>query len=417
MARTRPKKSLLLELPHFQPPKHPSAYPGAREGYTSSESASAFAAEAQKRFRPSPAKCKPIKRESLDRLSQEARAALVAYSELIAGSLQAQLLPPLFILREAVYSCRLEGACVEVEDVLRAEARLPEPRAHPWLKQDISKARQCVKAIQAAMQKATEKALSADLAEDLHRCHFLDLADSPSNSHGFVRSWRGFPAAATHRSGDFWQRHLHQQQEPDVLRQLAAFYAEGDISPPFVRNSGYTLRMLLPLSLHRYGFLAYPLFCLSEYFASHSEEYEDSLVILARDGDSSHWCQFFLRSLRDQARRDQARAEGITELYKRKQQIALQLPRSRFSQKILDAFFRRPIFSHKMLKEDTGIHWQSLDRFYRYCFIKDIITPLHPSPLAKPRRAKSPVYRVNGLMEAAFGDGRSPSISPGPNPR
>ena len=410
MTGAHPKKPLPLELPHFLPPKYQTACKGSAsidrdsisERHLSSEAPSAFADAAQKRFRPFPARCKPIERERLNRLSEEARSALSAYSKLIAGSLPTQLLPPLFVLREAVYSCRIEGACVEVEDVLRAEAKLPVPRAHPWLKQDIGRAQRCVKAIRAVMQETDKQPLSGDFAKDLHRRHFLDLSDSSSNSHGFVRSWRGFSAVA---SGDFWGRHLHRPKEPDALMQLASLYAEGDISPPFTRNSGYAMRMLVPLSLHSQGLLAYPLFCLSEYFANQREEYEDSLITQTRGGDGSHWCQFFLRGLRDQARQDQARAERIIELYKRKQHLALQLPRSRFNQRILDAFFCRPIFSHKMLKEDTGIHWQSLDRFYRYCFIKSIITPLHPPPLAESKRAKSPVYLVNGLMEAAFGDG------------
>ena len=406
MTKTRPKKPLLLELPHFKPPK----YQAARKAFTqmkqeSISEESAFDEIGLRGSPSSPAEYKPVKRESLARLSREARSALSAYSEVIAGSLESHLLPPLFVLREAVYSCRVEGACVEIEDVLRAEARLPAPRAHPWLKQDIGKAQHCAKAIQAVIQRSGEQPLSGDFVRDMHRRHFLDLDDGPSSGHIFAVNWRCFPAAAPHDGGDLWQRHLHRPQEHDVLLQLAALYAEGEISPPFVRNSGYTLRMLVPLSLYNQGLLSHPLFCLSEYFAEHREEYEHTLVIQARDGDGSHWCRFFLRGLRDQARRDQARAERIVELYKRKQYVALQLPRSKFGQRILDAFFCRPIFSHKMLSEDTGIHWQSLDRFYRYCFIKSIITPLHPPNQAKPRKAKSPVYRVNGLMEAAFGDG------------
>ena len=413
MTGALPKKPLPLELPHLPPPKYQRARKGSAstdqdsiaERHVPGESTLAFDAGARKRFRPLPAKGKPIERASLDRLSKEARSALSAYSKLIAGSLQTQLLPPLFVLREAVYSCRLEGACVEIEDVLKAEAKLPAPRAHPWLKQGISKAQHCAKAIQAVMQQAAERPLNGDFAKDLYRRHFLDFADNCSNSLDFVDSWRRFSAAAPHPSGGWGEQHRHRQKESDALMRLAALYAESDISPPFLRHSGYVMRVLVPLSLHSHGLLAYPLFCLSEYFANHREEYEDSLITLARDGDGSHWCQFFLRGLRDQALRDQKRAERITELYKKKQRIALQLPRSRFNQKILDAFFCRPIFSHKMLKGDTGLHWQSLDRFYRYCFIKNIITPLHPPPLAESRRAKSPVYLVNGLMEAAFGEG------------
>ncbi len=408
MNGARQKRSSSIELPHYRPPRYKPAHKASdlRKRDSVSEG-SALNPEVRKLefLQSNPAKRAPIGRESLDRLSREARAALSAYSRVIAGSLESQLLPPLFVLREAVCSCWLEGACVQVEDVLRVEAGLLTPLPHPWYKQDTGKAQHCVQAIQATMERATEQPWGGDFAKDLHRRHFLDISDRPSSSHSFIKNWLIFPTAAHRQGEDFWQRHFSRPEEPDLLMRLAALCAEGDISPPFVRNSGYTLRMLVILSLYRHGLLAHPLFCLSEYLADHPEEYQDSLVIQARDGDGSHWRQFFLRGLRDQARRDQARAERIVELYRRKQYIAMQLPRSRFGQQILDAFFRRPIFSHKMLKEDTGLHWQSLDRFYRYCFIKSIIAPMHPPSDARPRKPKSPVYRVNGLMEAAFGDG------------
>ena len=76
--------------------------------------------------------------------------------------------------------------------------------------------------------------------------------------------------------------------------------------------------MLVPLFLYDRELLSAPTFYLSEYLEEHRREYFDRLREVSRADDWTGWCEFFLKAITEQGKRNGKKAKGILDLYDEK---------------------------------------------------------------------------------------------------
>ena len=119
------------------------------------------------------------------------------------------------------------------------------------------------------------------------------------------------------------------------------------------------------LFMARKGLLEKPMFYISAFFEQNRDEYYARLLDVSRRGAWTEWAEFFLKSVVEQARENQAKATAILELYKKNVSRFFDLTRSQYSIRALDFVFERPIFRSTDFVTQSGIPEQTALRISR----------------------------------------------------
>jgi Fic family protein len=129
----------------------------------------------------------------------------------------------------------------------------------------------------------------------------------------------------------------------------------GEDLHPFLDGNGRLGRMLIPLFLYQAGIIQQPMFYISAYLESHSDEYYERLLAVSRDNDWNGWCAFFLKVVQIQAEENLAKAQTILDLYNRMKIRFAELTHSQYAIFSLDWVIERPIFKSSELVRSSSI--------------------------------------------------------------
>ena len=103
--------------------------------------------------------------------------------------------------------------------------------------------------------------------------------------------------------------------------------------------------MLIPLFLVQKKLLDGPNFYISAYFESHRETYYERLRNVSKKGEWENWISFFLEAIIAQSRDNSDKASKVMGLYDELKPRIVDITKSQFAMKALDALFEHPIFS------------------------------------------------------------------------
>ncbi|WP_444937225.1 Fic family protein [Microbulbifer sp. JMSA004] len=307
----------------------------------------------------------------------EANAKLAEYSGLLQGIINpAVMLSPL-TQQEAVLSSKIEGTQATVEEVLEQEAGQHfEGRKSA----DIHEVRNYRKALLLSQQHLQAgRPISLSLLRQLHEI-LLDNVRGQDKSPGHFRrdqNWIGH-AGCTLEQATFvppsplqladhlqhWQEYL-QHQDFDVLAQTAIVHAQFELLHPFKDGNGRIGRLLIPLFLYARQRLSSPMFYLSAYLESHSEEYYQRLANISRHNDWSGWIQFFLEAITQQAHTNLLQVRRIMALYETTKNQIREITHTQHSPQLLDGIFDQPIFNAADFARRNQINKQTLQGLLR----------------------------------------------------
>jgi Fic family protein len=278
------------------------------------------------------------------------------------------LLAPL-TMQEAVLSSRIEGTQATIEEVLQFEAARSDASLSPAKRADIEEVLNYRRAMAQAVDLMRELPICNRLIKSLHETllagvHGHDKARGQFRTIQNYIAFQGQPIEAARcipitpeqvEAGmRQWEQYVHSQTA-DVLVQLAIIHAEFEALHPFLDGNGRIGRMLIPLFLFERKVLHEPMFYLSEYLEAHRSEYYDRLLAVSRDDDWTGWCEFFLRAIREQAVRNEARVRRIFDLYQQRKRSIIELTHSQYAIWALDYIFSNPIFNSSQFTETTRI--------------------------------------------------------------
>lgn len=100
---------------------------------------------------------------------------------------------------------------------------------------------------------------------------------------------------------------------------------------------------MIPLFLWCKKLISAPMFYISEYFDENRDQYVDNLRRITNEGDWERWILFFLEALQTQAKRNNAKAAQVIELKKQMQDRIVELTKSPYALKVVDALFAAPV--------------------------------------------------------------------------
>ena len=300
--------------------------------------------------------------ESLIPAIGRANRALARYEGIVSALPNPGLLLSPLTTREAVLSSKIEGTQASMSDVLRSEAGMEPDRESR--KQDIQEIQNYRRALQEAERALKKKPFGLNMLRQLHAVLMKSVRGQHSAAGEFrrIQNWIGRPGATMERATyvppgpdrlmeylDNWEKYYHSDR-PDPLVQLAVVHAQFELIHPFLDGNGRMGRLVIPLFLAEKGLLSTPMFYLSEWFESHRDEYYKRLQSLSGDELSwNGWIDYFLNAVEGQATKNVATAQKILALYENLKGRILELTRSQWGVPILDAMFKRPVFTSSSL--------------------------------------------------------------------
>jgi len=288
-----------------------------------------------------------------------ANAALARYDGTLVAIPNASILLSPLTTQEAVLSSKIEGTQATMGEVLEFEAEENSETIPQERKEDINEVLNYRKAMRHAINLLNELPLCQRVIKEAHQV-LLSGVRGHGKGPGEYRktsNWIG-PPGCTIEEAKFvpisadklqdamskWEQYIHEESA-DHLVQLAIIHAEFESLHPFLDGNGRLGRMCVPLFMHKIGLIQSPMFYISAFFEENRDEYYERLLSISRDGDWTGWCVFFLKAVKYQANKNQAKATEILNLYENKKIQIADLTHSQYAIHTLDFIFSRPIFN------------------------------------------------------------------------
>jgi len=253
-----------------------------------------------------------MRKDLLQALS-EADSAIGRLQGASAAPATPQLFGRVFLLQEAVFSSRIEGAEAALTDLLEFELGGVKRTSASGLAPALETAR----ALRYGLERVEETDVNLRFIRDVHG-KLLEGARGGRSWPGEFRksqNWVGAqgstirtaafvppPVHEMHHALDHLERFLRNRESFPLLVRCALVHAQFETIHPFLEGNGRLGRMLVPLMLRRENALDSTPPCLSRYLCENRAEYFDRLNAIRRDGKWEEWVTFFLRGMREAAR-------------------------------------------------------------------------------------------------------------------
>jgi Fic family protein len=299
-----------------------------------------------------------------------ATIALLANAEAALGRLAGvgELLPnphllirP-YVLREAIFSTRIEGTRASMADVFELEAGGGEPNA------DIEEVLGYVDALTWGLEQS-ELPLSVRLIREMHRRLMAGVRgrDRMPGELRTSQNWIGAPGS-TIETAEFvppppdelgalladWESFAHEESALPLLVQNALLHYQLETIHPFLDGNGRIGRLLIVFLLVARERLPTPLLDISSYFERDRDSYYAALRGVSESGDATAWIDLFLRAVQAQATEAVARARRLVELREQYRRRAASLP-SRNTIALVDLACEAPVLTARLVTERLDV--------------------------------------------------------------
>lgn len=267
-----------------------------------------------------------------------------------------------YIRREAVASSRIEGTRTDLRELLLFEADARTSEAVD----DASEVENYVTALQYALSKPEDRAISLSLIRETHQLLMTGVRGSDKRP-GEFRPAQVFISSRGAREARFippppdmveplmrdLESFIVTDSEIPQLVRIAMIHYQFEAIHPFLDGNGRTGRVLISMLLGEWNMLRQPILYLSEFFERHRRDYVDGLLYVSQRGEWNEWIAFFLDAVIEQAYDGARQGQSILTLreeYRKRYQAA----RSIRLLPLIDALFMRPVFTATQISEALG---------------------------------------------------------------
>lgn len=287
----------------------------------------------------------------------EANSELARYDGLLQSIPNTEIILSPLTTQEAVLSSKIEGTQATLEEVLEFEAR--QNKSIPKY-EDIEEVLNYRVTLNETVERLRSNfPISLRLIKDMHHTLLKGVRGENKDRGNFrrIQNWIGSPGSKIENAsyvppspdklmeylGNF-EKYIHFE-EKDRIIQLAIIHAQFEIIHPFLDGNGRIGRLLIPLFLFEKGILTTPLFYISSYFEADRQLYYSKLLSVSLTGDWNEWIEYFLNAVIEQSKRNIKLAKEILNLYNGLKEEIMTSTNSKYSIRILDFLFEKPVFS------------------------------------------------------------------------
>lgn len=266
-----------------------------------------------------------------------------------------------YVLREAVFSTRIEGTRASMTDVFELEAGGGEPNA------DVEEVLGYVDALTWGLEQS-ELPLSVRLMREMHRRLMAGVRgrDRMPGELRTSQNWIGAPGS-TIETAEFvppppdeladlladWESFAHEESAVPLLVQNALLHYQLETIHPFLDGNGRIGRLLIVFLLVARERLPAPLLDVSSYFARDRDGYYAALRGVSESGDAGAWIDLFLRAIRTQATEAVARARRLVELREQYRRRAASLSSNAIA--LVDLACEAPVLTARLVTERLDV--------------------------------------------------------------
>ena len=271
--------------------------------------------------------------------------------------------------RESIQSSRIEGTYATAREYLLFELAPRDATSE----QDPINDQKGVHNYRKALERATTSALplSNRLIRDLHRELLTGVRGRDRAPGEFRRVPVAIGSPTTTRfvpppAGQVvecinkLEQYLHQEPRAfDPLVDCFLVHYQFETIHPFMDGNGRVGRMLLVLMIQRLCGLTKPWLHMSQYFATHKDEYVDGLFNVSAKGDWTSWIDFCLQGVIQQCQETIARCDKLREIKQRFEEIVRTSKGSSRLLQIVEMVFNHPFISIVDFAQKLGVHYQT----------------------------------------------------------
>ncbi len=308
-----------------------------------------------KPYEPDQLPLKNLDYQRLFSLVGDANAELARYDGLLQGIVNPSVMLSPLTNQEAVLSSKIEGTQATVDEVLEQEAGIIKQGEKYNDIQEIINYRE---ALRSASHYLDDRPITLSFIRELHKILLNSVRGKDKNPGEFRKdqNWIGRYGCTIDEASFVppnplqlqdhlmnWQAYLGIN-DIDMLLQTAVAHAQFELLHPFKDGNGRIGRILIPLFLFQKKKLSQPMFYLSSYLEANREEYYIHLQNISHEGDWNGWIEFFLKTIKEQAKHNNIKVKAIMELYEDMKTKIHEITHSQYVIDLLDAVFDRPIF-------------------------------------------------------------------------
>ena len=263
-----------------------------------------------------------------------------------------------YVVREAVFSTRIEGTRASMTDVFELEAGGGEPSP------DVEEVLGYVDALTWGLAQS-KLPLSARLMREMHHRLMAGVRgrDRMPGELRTSQNWIGAPGS-TIETAEFvppppeeiadllghWESFAHTDGALPLLVRNALLHYQLETIHPFLDGNGRIGRLLIVFMLVDRERLPAPLLDVSSYFERDRDSYYAALRGVSESGDAAAWIELFLRAIQTQATEAVARARRLFQLREQYRQRAASLP-SRNATRLVDLACEAPVLTARLVTE------------------------------------------------------------------
>ncbi|MGI8631707.1 MAG: Fic family protein [Solirubrobacterales bacterium] len=338
------------------------------------------------------------------RLLSDAEAALGRLAGIGTLVPNPNLLTRPYLLREAVFSTRIEGTETTVAEVLEADAASLAPN------HDVEEVVGYAAAMEWGLKRMAKLPLSSRLLRELHERLMAGVRGRGLGPGRFrsTQNWIGAPGS-TIETASFvpppptelpalisdWERFAHEDLEMPLLVQDALLHSQFETIHPFLDGNGRLGRLLLVYFLIVRGRLPAPLLYLSAHLEHHREDYYAALQAIHESGDAIPWIGLFLRSVASQAGDAVARAQQIMDLRERYLAAASTIggPNALAA---VEVICTNPVVTPRSVEEKLAVSRPTALRLLQRLEARGVVQQQDPGPRGQRRYVAREMLRVAG---------------------
>lgn len=216
------------------------------------------------------------------------------------------LFAKMLVIKEAVSSCRIDGAQIKFDEIFIKENDVKEDQKRAW-----REVNNYIWSINKALENFPKVSISNPLIKEIHKNLIVDL-DGKISGIGEFRKDQNWIGGDTIDNAKFipptfseineLMRDLENFINNDeitvpILIKIAIIHYQFETIHPFLDGNGRIGRMLINLFLVANGFLLKPILNISEYFENTKVLYFENLANVQIKNDLSKWIKYFLRGI------------------------------------------------------------------------------------------------------------------------
>ena len=270
--------------------------------------------------------------------------------------------------REAVLSSQIEGTQSTLDDVLKAQARLDDPR----LKGDLDATLNYQRAMDHGLSRLKDLPVSLRLIREIHAELMQGVRGAEKDPGEFRRSqnWIG-PGGCGLKDAQFvppspdelldhlgsLEDFIHSDIQLPPLVKAALIHAQFETIHPFLDGNGRLGRLLTTFLLVQEGILKRAILYPSYMLKLERSTYYERLQAVRENGEWEAWVKFFLLSLAQAAEDAYNRSHAILQL-READRLAIQQKLGSGAARALqslEALFRSPYMQPKMLAAELNV--------------------------------------------------------------